>query len=216
MGRSSWLWRPVTCSASISASAGWATNFTFLVKLADPCRRGPSVAWRLGGRSMSWAGVNRVGIKTVRFSFWQIQIYDRSVSLPACIWTPAHVQQGFARRTSTASFATLFDAGDASVALCLSPLSRKSQYDRVVCVPFYAPSGAIGLGAPDDWPHAASFTIEPGHYRLCAAQKRLTEDSEAIDLFFERVTKPVSKSVIVVCDGHLKPPNVLLEDSPES
>jgi len=125
------------------------------------------------------------------------------------------VPQGFARRSSTASFATLLDAGGASVSVFLSSFPAGTQYDRVICVPFNAQSGRLGLGAPDDWPHANGFTIEPGHYRLCVAQRIVAEDEEAIDLFFEKVVEPITKSAVMVCDANLKPPDVLLEDSSE-
>jgi hypothetical protein len=159
--------------------------------------------------------MNPVATATVWFSFGQIQIHDKSVPVPACIWTPAHVAQGFARRESTTSFATLLDAGNALVSLFLSPLPKEMQYDRVICIPLHAPSGKLGLGAPDDWPHACSFMIEPGHYRLCVAQRFVTEDEEAIDLFLEKMVHPTGQSAVVVCDSLLTPPRVLLEDSPE-
>jgi hypothetical protein len=159
--------------------------------------------------------MNPLGTATVRFSFWQIQIYDRSVVVPACIWTRAHVPQGFARRASTASFATLLDAGAASVAVYQSSFPKEGQYDRVICIPFHAQSGNLGLGAPDDWPHENGFAIEPGHYRLCVAQRLISEDEETIHLFFEKLIQPISQSTVVVRDSNLTPPSVLLEDSPE-
>jgi hypothetical protein len=159
--------------------------------------------------------MNPIKTQTVRFSFCQLQIYDKAVHVPACVWTPAHISQGFVRRASTASFATILDTGDAPLRLFLSPLLKDMRYDRVICVPFYAQSGDIGIGAPDDWPHQCGFKITAGHYRLCVAQRLVDEEKEIIDLFFEKLTQPATKSDVVVGDANLKPTSVLLEDSPE-
>ena len=154
--------------------------------------------------------------KRVGVSFSQVQIYDRSAEIPACTWTSAHVAQGFVRRPSNASFITLIEAGYASVRAFQSSLPGDSRYERVICIPFYAPSGDLDIGAPDDWPHQNNFAIGPGYYRLCVAQNIVSDEEQDIDLFFEKLADPITHSTIVVCDINLNPPAVLLEGCPDS
>lgn len=151
----------------------------------------------------------------VSFSYCQFQIYDRSLPVPACLWTAAHVRQGFSRRSSTASFGTIVDCGSATVRVYLSPYSQDHRHERVICIPFSSPSGSIGIGAPDDWPHRNGFTLEAGHYRLYVAQTVTDESEQVIDLFFEKTVCPISRSAIMVRDAGLDPVDPLLEDSPE-
>lgn len=82
---------------------------------------------------------------------------------------------------------------------------------RVIAVPFLVTSGKVIVEGPEETMPERNVTLPPGNYRLIAAQRVTGEDEEAIDLFFELLSKPLERSAILVADDKLNPPALLVE-----
>jgi hypothetical protein len=145
------------------------------------------------------------------FSYGQFMVFDKSVKLPASEWTETHFAQGFARRTNSICFRTLFEFGDADVSASRSTFVPRDDYVRVIAVPFHVESGTVVVGGPEEFDDERTLDLAPGHYRLVAAQAVAGEENEVVDLFFEAVSRPLRSSEILVADEDLDPPSPLLE-----
>lgn len=147
------------------------------------------------------------------FSYSQFFVYDGSVQMPACDWTKAHSDQGFARREGTVAFGTLLEFGRARVVVAVTPYQPRDEYERVIAVPFDSVSGKVIVDGPEETEtgRERNFALQPGNYRLVVAQRVTGDDEEAIDLFFEPLTNPLERSAVLVADDALNPPTTLLE-----
>ncbi|WP_035613408.1 competence protein ComJ [Haloferula sp. BvORR071] len=153
------------------------------------------------------------------FSYSMFAIFDNAVGLPRVNFTKIHIAQGFGRNESGAWFHTPEEYGMAYLRVAVGPFEPTGEYDRAVSVPFRCVSGQVTLAGPDEG-EGDDWTIElaPGDYLLTVAQ-RITqpedEDHEAeeeIDLFFEPLAQPASRSEILIADEKMEPPAVLQED----
>lgn len=147
------------------------------------------------------------------FSYGQFLVYDESVSLPGCDWTPGHTDQGFARRESTVCFRTLLEFGNALVRVYLGSYIQSEGDERVIAVPFDSPTGKVLIEGPDDAPGSHSVLLEPSPYQLFASQRATGEERELISIYFRKLDEPLSHSEILVADEELNPPEQLLEDA---
>ncbi len=147
------------------------------------------------------------------FSYGQFMVYDESVSLPGCDWTPTHTDQGFARRESTVCFRTLLEFGNALVRVYRGPYIKSEDDERVITVPFNSPTGKVLIEGPEDDPGSHSVLLEPSPYQLFASQQAMGEDQELISLYFHKLAEPISTSEILVADEDLNPPEQLIEDA---
>ena len=147
------------------------------------------------------------------FSYSQFFVYDQSVALlHGLLWEDEHVAQGFARRESTISFATLLEFGHADVTVELRPFVPNNVYERVIVVPFTATTGRVFVDGVDETNMVERFIdIAEGHYRLVAAQRTVGDEEEVIDLFFEKLAEPLQHSEVIVADKQLDVPGTLLE-----
>jgi hypothetical protein len=145
------------------------------------------------------------------FSYSQFMVYDPSAGLPGCVWTEKHSNQGFARRESTVNFSTLIEFGFADVVVHRGAYQLDPKHGRVIAVPFLITSGRILVEGPEEIDSERSIALTPGNYRLVAAQCVISEEKEAIDLFFEALAEPLSGSAILVGGEKLNPPKSLLE-----
>jgi hypothetical protein len=129
----------------------------------------------------------------IYFAYSQFQVFDKA-ALAGHQWTQGHFDQGFARTGRSVSFGT-------------------DEHARVIEVPFEVSSGEVVVGGPEEFPVKPErvFQLPKGHYRLVAAQAVTDEDQEKIDLYFEKLAEPLTKSRIVVADDALNPPSPLLE-----
>ena len=145
------------------------------------------------------------------FSYGQFMVFDQSVNMPGCDWTDEHVAQGFARRKSSVCIRALTEFGDAVVTAHATPYVRGDDHVRVIAVPFAVDSGTVVIEGPEESGTGRTVELQIGSYRLVVAQKRLDEDEEAVDLFFEKTPRLESRSEILVRDGDLDPPSPLIE-----
>jgi len=145
------------------------------------------------------------------FSYSQFMVYDGSVQLPGCDWTEEHTAQGFARRESVVNFNTLLEFGYADVVVNREAYELQQGYQRVIAVPFRVTSGKVVVDGPEETAVERSVSLPPGQYRLVAAQHITGEEEEAIDLYFEPLTKALERSTILVADHALNPPTPLIE-----
>ena len=146
----------------------------------------------------------------IYFSYGQFIVYDISVSLPACDWSAEHTNQGFARQESNASFRTIENFGQANVSVYLNEFILKEEFQRVISVPFYSSTGKIKVEGPEEFTNSIVI-IQPGPYKLYAAQWVINEENENIELFFQKLEIPATKSEIIKADEEIKPPAELLE-----
>ncbi|MEO6049521.1 MAG: competence protein ComJ, partial [Candidatus Kapaibacterium sp.] len=134
------------------------------------------------------------------FAHNQFGVYDYSAEYPAFDWKEEHVLQGFARGESQVAFCTLFGFGVAEISIFFYACEELQEYERVIAIPFHAPSGTISVEGTEEYPIERSFAVSPGHYRLTAAQYAVWEDEkeedyeEAIHLYFELLAAPLEKS----------------------
>jgi hypothetical protein len=145
------------------------------------------------------------------FSYGQFHVYDSSVKAPGCIWCAEHFAQGFARRESTVCFRTLLEYGFADVYCKDIAFLQTGKYERAIGVPFLVTSGRVIIDGPEEINIERELCIPVGNYRIVAAQCIVGEDEESVDLFFEFLHEPLSKSEIIVSDLGLSPPLHLLE-----
>jgi hypothetical protein len=144
------------------------------------------------------------------FSYSQFMIYDQDVKLPGCSWTDEHSAQGFARRDSTVNFNTPLEFGYANVTVSHDIYEPRKEYERVIAVPFLVTSGLVIVEGPEETTER-NIKLPPGNYRLVAAQHITGVEEEAIDLFFELLTKPLERSEVLIADEALNPSVPLIE-----
>lgn len=149
------------------------------------------------------------------FSYSQFFVYEDLVRMPACDWTESHSHQGFARRQGVVAFGTLLEYGIAKVLVHFGHYQSRAGHQRVIAVPFAVSSGRVIVDGPEETEtgRRRSFPLEPGNYRLVAAQRVTGDEEEAIDLFFDRLTKALERSAILIADDALDPPSPLVETS---
>lgn len=145
------------------------------------------------------------------FSHRQFFVFDKSVALPGCAWTDVHFRQGFARRQNNVCFGTLMDFGEGQLSVYLGPYSSAGRHNRIIAVPIELLSGEVVIAGPEEFEDVRVLRLTPGHYRLTAAQVAIDEESERIDLYFETLGEPISRSQIIVADEELAPLTPLLE-----
>lgn len=138
-------------------------------------------------------------------------VYDQSVRLPGCAWTPEHSAQGFARRESIVNFNTPLEFGYANITVNCGVYEPREGYDRVIAVPFLVVSGKVIVEGPEETKPERNITLPRGNYRLVAAQRVTGDEEETINLVFEPLEKPLERSAILVADKALNPPTILLE-----
>lgn len=145
------------------------------------------------------------------FSYNQFMVYDSTVSTPGCAWTEEHSAQGFARRDSSVCFNSILECGSAVVTAIIGSYQPDEEYERVIAVPFVVESSKVLIEGPEEFDSGRVIALEPGNYRLVVAQCVIDDDCERIDLFFERSEEPLQRSIIILADEMLNPPNSLLE-----
>ncbi len=149
------------------------------------------------------------------FSYSQFFVFDRSVKFPAVAWTQAHIEQGFARREANAAFSTLLEYGHAEVTVRVGPFASSDGYQRVVEVPLAVPSGVVVVAGPEEFEDDRIVQLTPGPYRLTVAQSVIDADTAVIDVWFELLPSAQLVSRVLVADGELRPPDVLIETADE-
>jgi hypothetical protein len=109
-------------------------------------------------------------------------------------------------------FKELMEFGVAATRIFLQEYEPHLRYERVIAVPFHAPTGLLRIKAPDEpWKVEPDVVLNKGSYRLVAAQVTKGEMQERVDLFFEQLDSPLATSRILVADLELEPPPTLLE-----
>jgi Competence protein J (ComJ) len=150
----------------------------------------------------------------IYFAYSQFQVFDKA-ALPGHHWTQSHFDQGFARTERNVSFGTPLEFGHGAVLVHLGPYEGRDDHLRVIEVPFEVSSGEVVVGGPEEFPVKPErvFQLPKGHYRLAAAQTVTDEEHENIDLYFEKLAEPLTKSRILVAEGGLRAPTPLLESA---
>jgi hypothetical protein len=162
--------------------------------------------------------MNSLLTSSLYFSYGQLLVFDASAESEAGLeWTDEHTRQGFARRDSSVSFATIAQFGNADVHVYKHRFVNGS-YARAVAVPMYLPTGAVKIIGPEEYYIDRHVVLEVGHYRLVAAQRVILtaadpdqEDTIGIDLFFEALITPIQSSSVLVADAAISPNGELVE-----
>jgi len=118
----------------------------------------------------------------------------------------AHFEQGFARADSTVAFFMLTPWAKARLRVVDGAYSDHEEFDRVIQVPLYLPSGSCRIRGPEN--KGVSVNVNAGHYKLAFAQKLLDDEfaelgEVIIALFFEQMSTPLRFSSILVRDPEL-------------
>ena len=153
---------------------------------------------------------------TLNFSYGVFLVFDHAVAAPGCAWTEVHEKQGFARRQSTACFATLVQFGAAELKVQRGPYRASVAHERVIQVPLDVRSGCVEIKGPEEGPGKRRVNLPVGHYGLVAAQTAIEEERQLIDLFFELLPEPLWRSRILLADEALAPLPQLLETADET
>lgn len=148
----------------------------------------------------------------IYFSYSQFMVYDGSVPLPGCDWTPAHTRQGFARQASTVNFRSIHEFGDARVRVFLGEASGLEDAERVIAVPFDVKAGFILVEGPEEErDEGRKVELPAGAYELTCAQLATGEETEEISLHFAPRAVLPSRSKVLRADQGLEVPAELLE-----
>jgi hypothetical protein len=146
----------------------------------------------------------------IAYGYHQFYVFDNE-SGPGLVATEMHFRQGFCRSLSAACFLTLDQWGIAHVKVRKDKFDDCSHLCRLISVPFFAPSGVIGIQGPED-PPPVLFSVGRGHFRLWVGQYLIEDEEECIEVYFEELATPAEKSEIVIKDEFLQPGPQLLED----
>lgn len=149
------------------------------------------------------------GPDMVRYSYNQVVVFDDSESAPGSLWNDEHWSQGFARREKTVSFATLEQAGKASVKVLLGWPNDLRSAARVIAVPLQVPSGTLHIEGPEEYPAFRAVNVKPGTYMVALAQKSDGAGNLTFELFLDKRTE--ERSRILKADDALNPPENLME-----
>jgi Competence protein J (ComJ) len=163
-------------------------------------------------RGTSMRGDTAVFSARIYFSYSQFFVFNKSVKLPGCAWTERHYQQGFARREMNVCFGTPLEFGHADISVHLGPYKSSDEHQRVIEVPIEV-SGKIVIAGPEEIESKNVIKLAKGTYRLVAGQTVTGDDQETVDLYFEKLISPITKSRILVCDEALHPLSKLLENA---
>lgn len=159
---------------------------------------------------MSELAIN--GTDRMYFSYGQFFVYDSSVKEPGLDWKEAHSRQGFARQETHVAFGTILEFGHALLRVFAGRMPPHDAFDRIVTVPLFVPSGVVHIDGVEEFEEVRTVNVEPGWYRLCAAQRVVesdAEETEEIGLYF--MAGRVDESEVLVADEALDPPEPLLE-----
>lgn len=150
----------------------------------------------------------------IYFSYSQFMVYDGSVRLPGCEWTPAHTRQGFARQASTVNFRSMHEFGDAQVRVFFGEASGLEAAERVITVPFHVKAGHILVEGPEEErDEGRRVELPPGAYELTCAQRVTGDEAEEISLHFAPRTVLPGKSKVLRADRQLEVPTELVEEA---
>lgn len=143
------------------------------------------------------------------YSYNQFMVCDASTPIFG-LWTEQHSNQGFCRFESAVSFlAIIAEFGGAQTTVFLGSYPGAECDVRVIAVPFRCISGRVLVSGPE-W-GGEDIDLSPGHYRLSAAQRFLNDKKQAINLYFEPVLRPATRSEILKADHELVPGEPLFE-----
>lgn len=148
----------------------------------------------------------------IHFAYGQFLVLDKAAHAGHC-WSEDHYDQGFARTARSVSFGAPQQFGHGAVLVYLGAYKARNEHTRVIEVPFEVSSGDVVIAGPEEFPVKSQcvLPLPKGHYRLVAAQVVTDEDREEIDLFFEKLAEPLTKSRILVADAAMRLPTRLLE-----
>ena len=152
----------------------------------------------------------------VYVSYGQIMVFDASVKLPGCLWTPEHGRQGFVRRDQTASFRTIVEYGHTPVHVHLEPFVSSPEHVCAIEVPLRVTSGAVAIGGPEEIERKNLVALPAGSYRVTCAQSGTESEGETVEIYLEKLERPLTHSRILVAGDFFDPPgppSPLVEDA---
>lgn len=155
---------------------------------------------------------NTIAEFDISYAYGQFHVFDESAGPCSVAWTDQHCRQGFCRDLSAADFGTLDEWGIGHIRVRKTGFDDVSHLDRLITVPFFAPSGVIAVQGPEA-PPPVLFSIGEGYFRLWVGQYIIGDgEKEGIELFFEKLVKPALKSEIKIKDELLQPDLELMEE----
>lgn len=145
-------------------------------------------------------------------SYSQLCVFLSSLQQPFNDWQQAHVDQGFAWRSGSASFRTLEEEGEHLIELAVSKqaVAVSEAAVRVIEVPFDIPSdGDIEIASISD---STPISLPPGKYMLRCELFEMNEDG-AFPVRLTFIASTSDEFKVVRADDALSPPAELLTDA---
>lgn len=146
---------------------------------------------------------------TLEVSYAQLAVFDSRLANPFNDWSDVHVNQGFAWRPGSISFATLEPSGPIAVTVTRSARASVTDepLERAIRVPFTVPAhGEVDIATISG---SVPVQLAEGEYELIFRHGRSSEGAMWALLAFEPVAIPV-KAEILCADAALAPPAHLL------
>jgi len=144
----------------------------------------------------------------IDFSYSQVFVSDSS-EFRRCVWSDAHVSQGFARLEMCISFGTIVDWGTGRLTVFSGEPHDYEVYERALAVPLLIVSGNLEIAGPEEDPRI--IEMQSGAYIVFFCQNCFEEHGVDFDVFLLRQQTPVTSSRIIKHDAGLSPPAVLIE-----
>jgi hypothetical protein len=164
-----------------------------------------------GGSGFEWR-IESMGPFSLNVLYSQIAIFDGAIERPFSMWTDRHVNQGFAWRKGSVSFATIASGGChcVDVELRSENAAPSAEALRIIEVPFEVPpSGAIRIASIAD---EVSLELPGGSYSLRFECFAVGSDAEPrIKLVFAPKADPEFR--IVLADEEISASGDLLVEA---
>jgi hypothetical protein len=142
-------------------------------------------------------------------SYAQLAVFDARLTNPFNDWSDDHINQGFAWRPGSVSFATLETTG--TIAVTLTPPGPVSQQGapptREILVPFTVPAhGEVEISTISG---SVPVQLPKGEYALTFRHGHSADGAMHATLSFDPVTSPVMAEILRADDA-LRPPDKLV------
>ncbi len=139
------------------------------------------------------------------YEYHQLSVFDPQLPDPYNDWTDDHCRQGFTWRPGSVSFATLGDAGTATIRGAIAGERFVAEGAvRVIAVPYTVVNGIVELGGFE----TVVVPVPSGTYELLYSAIPSTGDRPE-EYHFLFIKNPHPKAEIVIADPELDPPEHL-------
>lgn len=151
---------------------------------------------------------------SLEVSYSQLAVFDARLANPFNDWCDAHVNQGFAWRPGSVSFATLEPSGPISLSLTRStpPSLPDREPERAIVVPFTVPAhGEVEIATISE---SMSVRLPAGEYALTFRHGHSAQRAMWATLSFHPVASPVEAKILRADDAPGPPGELVMTALP--